>query len=81
MAKEAGWNPTLMDLLNEKARITFEDGFWLSGEPVNGIIHTNLENVDPSLMSSRSYKLTFHGLELALKAIMKEREKRDRDYQ
>lgn len=79
--KEAGWNPTLLDLLKEKATIIFEDGFELSGDPAVGSIHTNLENVDPSIMRSRSYKLSIHGLEQALKAIMEEREKRDRDYQ
>ncbi len=81
MTKEAVWNPTLLDVLKGKARVTFEDGFWLSGDPAVPAIHTNLENVDPSIMRSRSYKLTSRGLELALKAIMEEREKRDRDYQ
>ncbi len=81
MTKETTWNPTLMDLLKEKATVIFEDGFKLSGDPAVPAIHTNLENVDPSIMRSRSYKLTVHGLELALKAIMEEREKRDRDYQ
>lgn len=81
MAKEAGWNPALLDLLKEKATIIFEDGFQLSGDPATGAIHTNLENADPLIMRSRSYKLNSHGLELALKAIMEEREIRDREYQ
>lgn len=81
MAKQAGWNPTLLDLLKEKATVIFLDGAKLSGDPAVGAIHTNLENADPSIMRRRSYKLSIHGLEQALKAIMEEREKSDLDYQ
>lgn len=77
MAKEAGWNPTLLDLLKEGARITFQDGLVLSSDPANGAIHTHLD-YDRRI---RGYKLNIHGLEQALKAIMEDRAESDRQTQ
>jgi len=77
MAKEAKWNPTLMDLLKEpQARISLLH-FELSSNLALGEIYLSLGMGD----GTRTYKLSIQGLERALKAGVEYAEKEERQYQ